>query len=108
MDNSLKTKLQNINLLSTPIFLSKNIVNPRRDWIILISIFIALIILSLGFDFYMYQKIISGGMYISVNKEELVVENLKHNELKNILDNFESKKTKTAELKLDNLVDPSI
>jgi hypothetical protein len=56
----------------------------------------------------MYQHIVSGDMYISVNKEDLVVENLNSNDLQKILDNFENKKSNIMNLKLENLVDPSI
>ena len=82
--------------------------NPKRDWNILIIIFIILLVISVGFDFYMYQQIVSGDMYVSVNKNDLVIENLKSSDLQRILNNFETKKTNMTTLKLKNLVDPSI
>ena len=108
MNNIPKIKLSLDNPLSRPIFLPRGIVNPKRDWNILIILFIVLITSSVGFDFYMYQHIVSGDMYVSVTKTELVIENLKSDDLKKILENFETKKSKITTLKLENLVDPSI
>jgi hypothetical protein len=108
MNNVTKNKLPNGNSIIGQKLFSKKIVNPKRDWHIILFIFAILIIASVGFDFYMYQKIVSGDMYVSVNKEELTIENLKANDLKKILDNFEVKKSAATTLKLENLVDPSL
>ena len=108
MNNTSKIKLPSGDPISKSIFLSSNIVNPKRDWSILIILFFVLIVASIGFDYYMYQQIVSGDMYITVKKEDIVIENLKSTDLQNILNNFESKNIKITNLKLDNLVDPSI
>lgn len=108
MNNIPINKLLSTDTLSKSVVSSTKIVNPKRDWNILIIIFIIFIIASVGFDFYMYQQITSGDMYISVNKNELTIENLKSLDLKKILDNFETKKSMIMTLKLENLVDPSI
>jgi len=108
MNNTTKNKTSFNNFLFKSVFLSKNAISPKRDWIILIVLFIIFIITSICFDYYMYKKIISGDMYISVKREELVIENLKSNDLKNIQNNFEMKEINTINLKLKNLVDPSI
>lgn len=108
MDNITKIKLPDTDFLYGKLFLSEKIINPKKHWGMLIILFIFLIITSIGFDFYMYQKIVSGDMYINVTRSELVIENLKTNDLQNILNNFESKTIKIANLKLENLVDPSI
>ena len=89
-------------------FLSKKRINPERDWKILTFFFIVLIILSIGFDAYIYEKIVSGDMYVNVQKNELMIENLKKDDLKKILDNFEAKKANFPNLKLQKLVDPSL
>lgn len=108
MDNISQIKSLASNSLREKSFFLENIVSPKRDWSILLIIFSVLIIISIGFDFYMYQKIVSGDMYVSVKKDELMVETLKSNDLKNITDNFEFKKSNITKLKLENLVDPSI
>ncbi|MFH0755292.1 MAG: hypothetical protein V1910_01320 [bacterium] len=84
------------------------IINPKRDWRILIILFIIFVAISVIFDFYMYQQIKSGDMYVNVNKTELIIENLKSNDLQTILDNFENKKIKTETFKMENKSDPSL
>ena len=108
MNNNSKNKLIYTDSHSESSFFSKNIVNPKRDWNILIILFGIFIIASIGFDFNMYQQIVGGDMYISLKREELIIENLKSSDLKKILDNFETKKSMILTLKLENLVDPSI
>ena len=108
MNNISQIKSFTNNSLESKSFFSKNMINPKRDWSILIILFIFLIIASIGFDFYMYQKIVGGDMYVSVNKDELIVENLKSNDLKKIIDTFDVEKNNITKLKLENLVDPSI
>lgn len=108
MDNILQIKSLASSSLEKRSFFLERIVSPKRDWGILLIIFSILVIASVVFDFYMYQKIVSGDMYVSVKKDELVIESLKSSELKNITDNFESKAVNITKLKLENLVDPSI
>ena len=108
MNNSPKIKLPSNNPSAKTIHLSGKIVNPRRDWNILIILFFVFILASIGFDLYMYLQIKSGDMYISVNKSELTIENLKSADLKKILDKFESKKVIITTLKLEKLIDPSL
>ena len=88
--------------------LSSRIENPKRDWGILIVFFFILILISVGFDMYMYQKIVSGDMYISVKREELVIESLKSKDLQKILENFQAKKSAITTLKVESMVDPSL
>jgi len=109
MANTLKNKISLSNRNSGTIFVwLGKIINPQKNWIILIIIFIILILTSLGFDFNYYQQIVSGDMYVDINRADLSIQSLKKNELQNILDNFEAKKTSIATLKAKNLVDPSI
>ena len=108
MNDTSKTKSSLNNHTFRSMFLSEKIVNPKRDWKILIILFIILITASIGFDFYMYKQIVNGDMYISVTRTDLSIENLKSDDLQNILNNFENKKANMTALKLKNLVDPSI
>ncbi len=109
MINTSKNKISLSNRGSGILFawLGK-IINPQKNWIILIIIFTILILISLGFDFNYYQQIASGDMYVDINRADLSIQNLKKDELQKILDNFETKKTSIATLKAKNLVDPSI
>jgi len=47
-------------------------------------------------------------MYISVNKEDLMLKSLKIDSLKKVVDNFESKKEIISKLKVEYIIDPSI
>lgn len=88
--------------------LSGKIFNPMRDWNIIIILTIVFIIASVGFDIYMYAQIVSGEMYVSVNRGDLTIESLKTSNLQSILNDFENKKSIITTLKIENLVDPSI
>jgi len=103
-----KTKSISSETFSNSISFSEKIVNPKRDWNILMMIFVILVLSSVGFDFYMYKQIASGDMYISVKTEDLSIQKLKSNDLKNILDNFENKKARIMNSKLEISVDPSL
>jgi hypothetical protein len=87
---------------------SGKLVNPKRDWPILLFLSVVFILISVGFDVYMYLQISSGNMYVTISKNELVIESLDSSTLQNILNDFENKKANIADLKIDNLVDPSI
>ena len=108
MSNIYQTKMQNSDSLYKPIFLSDKIVNPRRDWKILVTLCAVLIMTSIGFDYCMYKWITNEDMYVSINTQDLVIEHLKSDDLKKILTNFEIKKTNVTTLKLKNSVDPSL
>ncbi len=87
---------------------SRKIINPKREWILLLAFFTILAVSSVVFDFVMYQKISSGEMYISIDRSELNIEVLKTDELKKLINDFEARKVMVASLKTENLVDPSI
>jgi hypothetical protein len=100
------TKIKGLSFGS--INFSGKIVNPKREWFIIIIFSIVLILISVGFDAYMYTQIVSGEMYVSVKRSDLTIENLKTGALQNILNDFENKKAIIKTLKIGNLVDPSI
>jgi hypothetical protein len=83
-------------------------INPSRDWIILRVVFCILLILTIVFDLYFYMNISNGDMYISVNKEDLMLKSLKIDSLKNLVESFESKKEIISKLKVEYIIDPSI
>ncbi len=90
------------------ILYSKNLINPKRDWTILVVIFLVSIALSISFDIFMYKNIVSGEMFVTVNRDELSLENLKIDDLKKVLANFDTKKSATLNYKLEHSVDPAI
>ena len=94
--------------ISGKFYLSNKIVGSKRDWIILMCVFLALIISVVVFDFVIYTKISSGEMYVSINRSELNLENLKTAELKKLIENFEAKTQKVTSLKIEPVIDPSI
>ena len=96
------------NSFLSRIFASSKIVSPRRDWIILLTIFSVFIVSVITFDFVFYSKISSGEMYVSINRSELNLENLKTAELKKLIENFEAKSQKVNNLKIEPAIDPSI
>ncbi len=109
MNNNInKIKLPTTDSLSKPALLSRDIVNPKRDWNILIIFLAILVATSVFFDIHMYKTLVKEDMYISVDKTELTIEKLKSDDLEKILNNFKAKKSVVANLKLENLIDPSI
>ncbi len=96
------------NTFTNKIFGSEKTIDASRDWKILLGIFFVMIVGSLIFDAFTYNNISSGEMYITVNRSELHLETININNLTALLNFFEAKKTKTASLTVENLVDPSI
>lgn len=88
--------------------LSDKIVKPKREWFILMTIFLSSILFAIGFNVYMYLNITSGEMYVSVNKEELIIEDLKEKALDEIVNKIDYKKNNFSNLKIEKLLDPSI
>jgi len=87
---------------------TKKLINPNREWRIILVIIFFIIIGTIFYDIYTYMQISSGEMYISVKKEELIIENLKENQLKKVVNSFEQKIEISSSSKLENLPDPSI
>lgn len=108
MNNNSNDKTINNNSILKTIFLSGKIVNPRREWYILVGLFIIFILASIGFDFYMYQQTTSEDMFVSVSRADLSIENLKTSDLQKIISNFQAKEEAITMLKIGNLVDPSL
>ena len=104
------TKIKDIfeNKLLSNNYVSKKIVNPCRDWVVLVVLLLIMIVSSITFDFITYQKIVRGEMYISVKKEELTLVNLEKDKINIILDNFQQKKDYISKIKIESIIDPSI
>jgi len=108
MKNTDKKEITNYESISKRIALFRQFVNPNRDWIVLLIFIFVLLLSSLYFDYNIYRKTTTGDMYISVAKDELVIENLKTDQIQNILNIFQDKKNQIKNLKLEKLVDPSL
>lgn len=107
MDNK-KEKKSFKNKYTEGLSLSDKIVRPKREWYVLLAIFIISFVSVIVFNIYMYINITNGDMYVSVNKEELIIENLKVSSLDNIINKIETKKANFSNLKIERLTDPSI
>lgn len=109
MENNFNnTKKNSVDILSNPAFSSTEIINSRRDWCILILLFVIFIISVSIFDFSMYRKTVSGDMYVSVQRNELTIEDLKIDNIEKVLKIFEDKKDLVNTLKIEKVVDPSL
>ncbi len=103
-----KTNLSFINDFLERFFASDKIVNPKRDWMILLALFFVMLISAALYDASLYKNIASGDMYVSVPKSELELETIGGAALQNVVNDFESRKANTAELKMQKLIDPSL
>lgn len=107
-NNTNNTKKNTAELFSDSLISSSKLIKPKRDWCILVSIFTILILIVLIFDFYMYKKTVSGDMYVSVQRNELTIEDLKVNEIEKILKKFDDRKNIVNNLKIEKVSDPSL
>jgi myo-inositol-hexaphosphate 3-phosphohydrolase len=96
------------DLLSNPIFSSAKMISPKRCWYVLLCLSFLLVVFVSIFDYCMYRKTVSGDMYVSVQRNELTIENLKINDIKNIISIFENKKNIINNLKIEKISDPSL
>lgn len=106
-NNAKKNIPEKVNIFDQ-IFSSKKIINPKRDWTIIITLAILFMLFDLVFDFLMYREITSGEMYVTVPASEINVESLNTDEIKNLINDYESRKTEIQTMKPENLVDPSL
>lgn len=104
------TKIKDIfeNSVSGNKYISKKIINPYRDWMILLVVFFIMICFFVLFDILTYHKIIKGEMYVSVLKEELTFIKLEKEKLQAIVDLFKEKEDFISNIKIKKLIDPSI
>jgi len=67
-----------------------------------------MLIASVFFDIFIYTQIANGGMYVSVNKNELAIETLKTDQLKSLISEFQLRQTEITTMKETSSIDPSI
>jgi len=103
-----KIDLSFLHTLSNRFFASDAIVRPRRDWVVLLVLFLVMLCGAMAFDAFLYRDIASGDMYVSVNNAELELPHINADLLNTAVNDFESRETKTAGMKPQKLVDPSL
>lgn len=84
------------------------IVNPFRDWkiIMIISVVIFLVLLSL--DLYLYMRSAGGSMFVSGSKIEETLGRLDKINLNKVIDYFKAKEDTKLEMKKTSIIDPSL
>ncbi len=90
------------------IYVPVYIINPRRDWIILMVISATIFLGAIFYDYSFYKRVSTGEMYISVNKDELTLEALNVDELKKILQLYKDKSDFTSQFQTMHSIDPSL
>jgi hypothetical protein len=84
------------------------IINPKRDWKILVILFMCMLVGAFAFNAFIYTQITNGDMYVSVSKDELTLEMLKTKQLQSIIDDFKLRQTTVANMKIQPAIDPSL
>jgi hypothetical protein len=90
------------------ILFSKKIINPRRDWTVLVIFLFILIIGALAFDGLMYEKIASGEMYVSVERSELNLQPLHVGAMQQVISDYQSRAENISSIRTKNFIDPSL
>ena len=103
-----KINLSFINKFSDNFFKSDNIVCPKRDWIILLVLFLIMVFGVAIYDISLYHDIANGDMYVNVTKQELQLQNIDSNMLQKVVNDFESIKAEIAGIKQQKLIDTSL
>ncbi len=83
-------------------------INPRKSWRILLYVCLIISIVGFVFDYYLYTFVSREPLYVEVPGEEMKIERLKVEKIKNIIAFFDSKIEKSLKLKVGNLIDPSL
>lgn len=103
-----KIDLSFLHTFSDRFFGSNEIVHPRRDWIVLLVVFLVMLLGAAAYDLSIHQDIASGEMYVSVDKTDLKLQSVNTKALENVVNDFESKRAEMSGLKMQKLVDPSL
>lgn len=91
------------------VFVPKEI-NPHRDLMVVITIFILSSIVAMLFGVYMYREINRGGFFVDTNKEEILIESIDRSELTKAVEFYELKEKIFQEVKSKKpeIIDPSL
>lgn len=83
-------------------------INPKRDWIILITIFLVSVVFFILLGLNIYRDTNSKELFVDISKEEIIIEEVKPEEMSAVISVFEKKKTMFNSVKTIKLVDPSL
>lgn len=104
----MKINLSFFHKFSDRFFRSNKIINPKRDWIILLILFFVMIAGALSYDAIIYKNIANGEMYVSVPENELQLQSIDSVTLQNVVNDFESRQATISGMKIKKLIDPSL
>ncbi len=103
-----KINKKNNNQVLDNIHISPSYINPSRDWVLLLSISLLIMIGFVIFDYSIYKKIIKGQMYISIEEKELTLEKLDKQKINNLILEFNERIEYISNIKIQRNIDPSI
>lgn len=85
-------------------------INPRRDWHMVLVVFVLVVFVIIAFGSYLYGKINSGSFFTTSRGSELPVETIDRSELKKIIGFYAAKNQsfQEAKTKKQEVVDPSL
>lgn len=85
-------------------------INPRRDWNMILAVFVLVVFAIIAFGLYLYGKINSGSFFTTSRGNELPVETIDRSELKRVIKYYEAKSQSFQELKdkKPEIIDPSV
>jgi len=85
-----------------------DVINPQKSWRNILFICLVVLIAGLAYDYYLYTFVSREPLYVEVPEEEMAIERLKVDKIKNIISFFDSKSEKSKNLKKTNLIDPAL
>ena len=82
---------------------------PYRDWVIMISIFVLVNLISAAVGLYLFVKINSGEIFFVEQRETQPSRTIDKNELKQVIETYEAKREALQDLflKRPSVIDPS-
>lgn len=98
-------KIDEINILRIR---SQTIINPKRDWVVILSVSFLILVMFLIFDYILFNKVNSGSMFIDVNSREINIERLSVDKLNQVIKDFDNKAFRLTQIKKGIIVDPSL
>ncbi len=83
-------------------------INPRRDWIIIVTVFIILVISVCLINYKIFLETNSKELFIDISKESIVIRKVKDKDMQALITRFEEKKSQFNSIKFTRLIDPSL
>ena len=83
-------------------------INPKRDWIILLFVFVLLFIIFGLVNFKIYKTTSSDEFFIDISKDKIVVDKVEEKKIESAISIFEEKRSLFDSVKTSKLIDPSL